>query len=294
MKAKKIPLIILGIFTIFIFKNNQMIQQSMLESCTLYITKLFPSLFPMMILSDCFIYFGLPELLCKYFGKPFSKLFSTSPYGVFGFFISCFSGTPSNAYIIKNLYLNNYLNKQEAEKIMTFAFFSNPLFLYTMLSLIFPNNFVSVIKLLVLPYIVNIIIGLCSKKEPLTNSILEPQPKTNFGTFISNSIKNAMNTQLLILGSISLFFLINKIINPNNLSIISGILEISQGLNSLVKINNIIKIKELLACIFISFGGLSIHLQIKGILSDTNISYLKFLKGRILQTILSMMIIILI
>ena len=292
MKPKKIPLILLSILTFLLFKNNQSIQQSILESCYLYITKLFPSLFPMMVLSDCFIYFGLPELLCKYFGTIFTKLFKTSPYGAFAFFISCFSGTPSNAYVIKNLYMKNYMNEKEAEKILSFAFFSNPLFLYIMLSLIFPNNPFIKFKLLALPYLVNIGIGILSKKEISSNKKLEPQEKINFGTFLTNTIRTAMNTQLLILGSITLFFLINKIINPNNLLFISGILEISQGLNRLIECNNILKIKELLTCFFISFGGFSIHLQIKGILSDTNISYLEFLKGRIKQTIFSIFFII--
>ena len=54
------------------------------------------------------------------------------------------------------------------------------------------------------------------------------------------------------------------------------------------------KLKEILAIIFISFGGLSIHLQIKGIISDSNISYLKFLKYRLYQTIISVFVVLII
>ena len=85
--------------------------------------------------------------------------------------------------------------------------------------------------------------------------------------------------------------LLNALINPQKIPIIAGILEISQGLNSLININLTSKIKEILAILFISFGGLSIHLQIKGIISDTKISYQKFLKMRILQTLISCLII---
>lgn len=290
MKTKKTPLIILILFTIFIFKKNALVQKSILSSCELFLTKLFPSLFPMMILSDAFIYFGLPEFLCKYFGTLFQKVFHTSPYGAFAFFISCFSGTPSNAYVIKNLYFQNYLGKEEAEKILSFAFFSNPLFLYTMLSFIFPGNFTTVIKLMVLPYLVNILIGIFGKSCNYSSSIISNKQKESFGNFLSTSIKNAMNTQLLILGSISIFFIINSIINPQNYPFISGILEISQGLNQLIITPDSIKMKEILTSLFISFGGLSIHLQIKGILSDSDISYTEFLKGRIKQSIISIFI----
>lgn len=292
MKQNKGPLLILTIITIFIFKNNILIQETILKSCHLFLTKLFPSLFPMMILSDCFIHFGLPELLCKYFGHSFSKIFHISPYGTFAFFISCFSGSPSNAYVIKNLYLQNYITEEEAAKLLSFSFFSNPLFLFTMLSLIFPNNFSIILKLLFLPYIINIFIGLFNKQKSISFSKIEKKKQDSFGNMLSKSIKNSMNTLLLILGSVTIFFLLNSIINPTNIPFISGLLEISQGLNSLINTTTTLKIKEILATIFISFGGLSIHLQIKGIISDTNISYLKFLKGRILQTIISVILIL--
>lgn len=292
MKQNKGPLIILTIVTLFIFKNNLIIQNAILESTKLFITKLFPSLFPMMILSDCFIYFGLPDILCTYLGPIFSFLFHTSPYGAFAFFVSCFSGTPSNAYVIKNLYENNYLTKEEAEKILSFAFFSNPLFIFNMLSLIFPNQTKTIIQLLLLPYIVNIIIGIFSKKKKFSSVSFIKKEKQGFGSFLSNSIRKSMNTQLLILGTVSIFFLLNCIINPFKIPFFSGLLEISQGLNSLILSNLSIKIKKILATIFISFGGLSIHLQIKGILSETNISYYEFLKGRIKQSLLSILIIL--
>ena len=111
---------------------------------------------------------------------------------------------------------------------------------------------------------------------------------------LTNSIKNTMNTLLMILGTISIFFLLNAIINPLNIPLVSGFLEISQGLNSLIALDTSLKLKELLTIFIMSFGGLSIHLQIKGILSDTPISYLSFLKGRIIQTILSIIIVLII
>lgn len=291
MKQNKGPLIFLTFFTITLFINSNQVQKAILEGCELFITKLFPSLFPIMILSDCFIYFGLPEFLCKYIGNAFSKFFHISPYGAFAFFTSCFSGSPSNAYVIKNLYSKNYLTEKEASKLLSFSFFSNPLFLFTMLSLIFPNNLYIILKLLLLPYVVNFILGFLSKKENIVINNIMNNSQENFGTMLSQSIRNAMNTELMILGSISIFFIINAIINPQNIPFISGLLEISQGLNRLIGLSESTKLKEALAITFISFGGLSIHLQIKGILSDTNISYLKFLKGRIYQTIISLIFI---
>ena len=73
---------------------------------------------------------------------------------------------------------------------------------------------------------------------------------------------------------------------------ISSFLEITNGLNnlSILKINN--EIKEIIAVATISFGGLSIHTQIKSILEDTKITYQSFLKGRIMHTIIAVILII--
>ncbi len=286
MKKNYLPLTILIFFTVILFKNNGVIQQSILEGCHLFITRLFPSLFPMMILCDCLVFFGLPELLCKVLGPCFSKLFHVSSYGAFAFVMSFFSGSPANAYLIKNLYQKHYLTEEEASKILSFAFFSNPLFLYTMLGLLFERRTL-IWLLFLLPYFVNIGIGIFSKKDFARKEMVIKREKESFGTMLSSSIKNAMNTNLLILGSVCLFFIINTVFNPFHQPIFTGFLEISQGLNQLVTLSCSLKAKALMATFFISFGGLSIHLQIKGILSDTPISYLQFLKGRIKQALIS-------
>ena len=292
MKQNKGPLLILTILTLFVFKYNVIIQESVLDACEVFITKLFPSLFPMMIITDCFLYFGLPDFLVKLLGKPFQKCFHTSPYGVYAFFISCFSGTPTNAYTIKNLVNQNYLREEEASHLLFFTFFSNPLFLYTMFNLIFPGNFAITLKLLFLPYLVNILLGILSKSHPSSNTLLTSKEHHSFGVALTKSIKNSMNTLLMILGTVSIFFVLNAIINPEHIPIISGLLEISQGLNSLIGVDYSLKIKEIITVIIMSFGGLSIHLQIKGILSDTNISYTSFLKGRIYQTLISVLLVL--
>ena len=176
--------------------------------------------------------------------------------------------------------------------MLSFAFFTNPLFYYTMLKFIFPNQTFTIIKLLLIPYFCNILIGIFSKTKDNSFSNLVTNEKTSFGIMLSNSIKNAMNTLSLILGTVTLFLILNAFINPMNFPLLSGLLEVSQGLNSLIDVSYSQKIKELLTIFFVSFGGLSIHLQIKGILSDTSISYWQFFKGRIKQCILGILLIL--
>lgn len=292
MQKNKLSFIILTIITFYLFINNNLIQQSILEATNLFFQKIFPSLFPMLILCDAFIYFNVPQLLANTLGKYFNKLFHLNNHAIFAFFISLFSGTPSNAYVIKELLTKNLITKEEAQYLISFSFFTNPLFYLTMLNSIFTSQKI-IWKLFITPYLINTIIAfiLRPKKTTINKKIIKEQ-KENFSEFLSKSIQKSMNTLLMILGTITLFFIINTLINPNHNPLINGLLEISQGLHLLKKAKLTIKYKEILTILFVSFGGLSIHLQIKSIFEQTKISLKTFYKARLIQIILSIILII--
>lgn len=290
-------LLSLLIFLILILINNIEVKSSIIAGTEIWLTKVFPSLFPMFILSDLLMNYHLPEILANLFGSCFTKLFKTNSYGVFTLFMSLIAGTPSSAYILKNLTEEQKITEVEASHLLTFTFFSNPLFLLTMLSLIFPKENSLILKIIFIHYISNIFIGLILRPH---NSILwkkipySPNHKS-FGQIMTSSIQKAMNTLLLILGTICFYFMLSTIFKTSNPSfnlLLKGFLELTQGLNSLISYNSSTILKEIIAISFISFGGLSIHTQIKSIISDTSISYFSFLKGRILHVIISILLVL--
>ena len=293
MQKNNIYLLIILILTISLFTFHNEIQLSILNACELFITKIFPSLFPMFILTDLLIYLGLPELLTKFFGNIFKKIFHTSPYGAFMFFTSLFCGTPANAYVLKNLVNEKKLTFNEASYVFSFSFFTNPLFYLTMLNFIFKEKTL-ILKLFLIPYLANIITGILLRPKITNENIMinKKHFKSLLDTLLE-SIKKSMNTMLTILGTITIFFILNTIINPSNNPLISGFLEVSQGLSQLGLTNLTLSIKKLYTLLFVSFGGLSIFLQIKSILNDTNISLKLFLKARFLQGLISISLLIL-
>lgn len=280
----------------FIFYHNKEVAGIILAAIDLFIKKVFVSLFPMFILNDLFISLNLPFYFYKIFHFPFKILFKTSGISAYVFIMSLISGTPSQAYILSELVKSHKISVDEANHYLYFTYFSNPLFLVTMLSTLFP--IFTTIKIISIHYFSNIIIAfLVRKKAPLMSN---ESPSTNtfrLGSTITSSIKKSMNTLLMILGTIVFYMLLSHIITSivqSNILVkttIKGALELTQGLQALEYLN-LGKIKEILAISFISFGGLSIHTQIKGILEDTNISYHNFFIGRIYQTIISIILII--
>ncbi len=108
-----------------------------------------------------------------------------------------------------------------------------------------------------------------------------------------NAIKNSIDTLLTILGTLACFLIISSIIinklNLNNYTsaILKGILEITMGIKSLSSLNIPNIYITVITSMFLSFGGLSIHMQVLSFLIDTKISYKEFLIARIYHSILS-------
>ena len=69
--------------------------------------------------------------------------------------------------------------------------------------------------------------------------------------------------------------------------LIKGIMEITIGIDSLVKLNLPLTYKIVITSMFLSFGGLSVHMQVINEIINTKIKYSYFLLGRIIQTIIS-------
>ena len=280
---------------IFIFKNNKEVANVIIEAVNLFLKKVFVSLFPMFILNDILINLNIPYYFYLLFNKLFLKVFKTSGLGAYVFIMRLISGTPSNAYILKELVELEKISLEEANHFLTFTYFSNPLFLSVMLSTIFNTRVV--LKIILCHYIANIIIGILIRNKAPKIANNKNILKTNLKITLTKSINKSITTLLMILGTISFYMLLTFIITsllPNNClikAIISGFLEITNGLNTMTSLNILNKIKEIIASAIISFGGLSIHTQIKAILEDTNMNYSYFLKGRIMQSIISVILI---
>lgn len=283
---------LLFIFIYLLFRYNFLLQKSVSDAFNLWLNKVFPSLFLIFILSDIIINCDILNGL-NFFNKIFNKIFKTSNKSGEAFLLSIIGGTPTSTYIINNMLNNNLLSIDDANKLISFTYFSNPLFLYNILILSF-NKFIT-FKIIIIHYLTNIIIGLIfsNKYNNVEVKSTLNQNKKNIFKILPMAIKNSINNLLIILGTITFYMVITnliiKIIPLNNTIaiIIKGFLEITQSLNVLTSLNSISMIKEIIAIAIISFGGLSIHTQVASLINDSNIKYINFLYGRILHLIIS-------
>ena len=277
---------------IFIFGNFFVIdlKSIILESSNIWLYNLVPSMLPFYVISDLLINYGLIDILAFLFKKIINKLFNVSENASFVIFFSMFTGFPSSAKYLKNLLDLNYISIEDANKIIRFTHFSNPLFIINVIGNTIIGNKKIGFLILLSHYLSNFIIGFLYRKEQTQKITTKRIQNTkSFGSILTASFINSFDSLLIVLGSLITFKILTSIIfhyfGAN--FIISSLLEITQGLFALKYLTLNIELKALIAVAMISFGGFCIHTQVYSILSETKISYKNYFFSRILHVIIA-------
>lgn len=260
-----------------IYYKRTIIVSSVLSSINLFNNSIFPSIFPIMIISDFILSTNIINLLTNSFGIIFSNIFNLSNISIYPFIMSIISGTPSNSKYIKDLLNNNYISKEESIKLLCICMNYNPLLIISLTNYL---NLKDSITIILLNIVCNILVGIINRNYKICKK------DNNYKSLdfnLVNSINNTINSLIGILGIVTLFNIITNIL-PIKHPLITGIFEITNGLNLINNISINYKRKLIYTGILMSFSGLSIITQIKSIINDT-LDYSLFYKSRIIHLI---------
>lgn len=296
-------IIILLLICFEMLTNANVIIVAVQNAYNIWAYSVFPSLFPFFVISSILIGLNFPRVIGEIAKPLMNKLFRLKSDTVFIFLMSLLSGSPSNAKYTRELYLNGSISLDDANKILMFTHFSSPLFILGTITSFLDDKRVGVF-ILIIHYLSNVLIGLAIRN---TNSVSTEERKISLkkvlyevsnttddiSSIVTKSIFNSINTIIMILGVISISTVIITIINNNftfnklTECIISGLIEMTNGLRVLGTLDISLKIKTTIAIFFISFGGLSVHLQVISIINDTKIKYKSFFLARIIHACVS-------
>ena len=296
-KIKNTVIILTSLLVIFnLITNPTLITRITNYSLSIWVENLIPSLFPFFVLSDILISYNITNYIPKRLKKILIKLWNTSPNTISIFFLSMLSGFPSNARNIRTYYDKGQISTKEANITLAYTHFANPLFILSTTTIFFLHNKTSGLIIMISLYLSNIILGIILKKYnptgPNINFNTVSTKSQNFGPIFVSAIKKSIDT----LGILTTFLLLaSLLINLINVStytevIIKSIIEITMGLKDLGTLSISITHKTVLATTIITFGGLSVHLQVISQLIGTNIKYKYFLYGRIIGSLLALII----
>lgn len=285
----------LVLILISILSNPKEIIEAGTFSLEIWKKNIFPSLFPFFILADLLINYGFVKIIGTLLKKPVESLFHLRSVCAFVLVMSLISGFPSSAKYISKLYKEKIITLKEANHLITFTHFSNPLFIMgTVYSLLQDKTICLLI--LISHYSANILIGILLRdnKEQITTKL--NQQKEAFISIFTNSIENTIHTLTYILGTMTIFLVLTtvlfKYIDAPLLikNILRGALEITQGIKYISLMNLSTYIKGLIITGFLSFGGICIHMQVIGIIKEIKIKYSRYFLSRILHACLSISI----
>lgn len=300
MKSKifNIIVILICIFVLIeLLVKKSLIYSSILYALNVWVNSLIPALFPFFIISDILINYNITFYIPKIIKNFCKNVFNITDNMFMILLLSLISGFPSNARNTRTLYDKGIINLDEANHILIFSHFANPIFILTTVALFFFHNEKIGIILLISHYVSNFILGILFRWNFKHNDKKITDININFNNSFGNvfifSIKKSIDTILLICGILVVFLMLSSIVieafdfNSYNSMLIKGIFEITIGIEALGKLNLSMIYKAVIASCFLAFGGLSVHMQVMSQIVGTKIKYSYFFLGRIYQMIIS-------
>lgn len=296
---KKIINFIVVIFSslilILTLLNKVLVYESVNYSLNLWVKNIIPSLFPFFIITDILINYDITRYIPKFIKNIFKYLFNIDDNLLTIFLLSIISGFPSNARNTRIMLDKKKISNNEANHILIFSHFSNPLFIMTTIPICFFHNDSIGLILLISHYLSNIILGILvrNKINDTHKLLVEGNNNNKFSDVFLNAIKKSINTITTIGGIVTVFLVLSTLIthflklNSYNSMLLKGIMEITIGIDSLSKLSLSLTYKLTITSMFLALGGLSVHMQVLNEIIGTEIKYSYFLKGRIIQMIIS-------
>ena len=250
-------------------------------------------------------------------------LFNIRGEGAFVFIMGIISGYPMGAKLATNFRENNICSKEECERLLSFTNNSGPLFIIGTVGILMYGNTAIGVLLFITHILACITVGFIFRFWKYSDSSIShsshhiikskqtPVTFSNLGSILSESITNSISTILLIGGFVVIFSSIISILKSSGLlsvfsisispilaffnidssfatPLISGFLEITNGINSISNISNKkISTNLIFTAFLLGFGGISVLLQVFSITSKSDLSIKPYVYGKLLHGVLA-------
>lgn len=300
------------LYFVCIFLNPHAVIETTNTSILLWSQKVVTSLLPYFLIINVFVNSKIINYVSYIFLPVAKYIFKISSQGLFAFIIGLLSGYPVGIKTVCILYKENLITKKEATKLLHYVNNSGPLFIIGTVGINLLNSKTQGYILFFAHTLASIIIALFasifSKKELVSYKNYNVNIDFNLGNLLSRSVKDSIETILVIGGFITLFFNLNFVFeyfkiypffyNTShklfgiNKDLIQGLLygffEITNGTILISKSQTLSAFNKLLACIFIiSWGGMSVHFQAISFLKEAELPIKTYLIGKCFHAILS-------
>ena len=309
LKNKSIIIVAFSTLVIFefIFQPNICIEGT-LTGARLFYYKVFPSIFPFLIICNILINYDGVKIYARYFGAFLCKPLRLPIQCSFVIITSILCGYPLGSKYASEIYNKQLISYNTYKRLLNIASNASPLFIIgsvgtSMLNnsnigyLLFFSNIISCILMsLVLP---------AAKEKKIDNyNAGNYLPGTkDFGSVIKSSIDSSITNTLSIGGFVILFSVIISIIKNSSIvnllvniistlsninstiikSLLLGVVEITNGCSLISQSDMNMLTKISIISFFIGFSGISIIFQVNSFIYKYNVSIKTYVFNKFIQ-----------
>lgn len=265
------------------------------EGLSLCAEVIIPSLFPFFVCSGLLVYSGFCEVLARMLSPVMRPLFNINPTGAAAFVLGLISGYPQGAVTTGQLYRGGYLSKSEAERLLAFCNNSGPLFLLGTVGVSIYHSLDAGIILYAAHILGAISTGVLFRfyksegyNAPVSRiNTAEKSISLIFSSAITDSVRNILTVcgSVLFCSVISKLFMDMLRLNGYCEALISSLLEFVSGLGKISYLDVSLTERLLLSAAVCAFAGVSVHLQVMGVVSGNGLSLKPYIVGKIIHAV---------
>jgi len=306
-----IPIIVV-LFNIFLILNPSEMILASKDGLLLWFNQVLPTLLPFVVGANMLAGLGFIHFMGNLMAPVMIPLFRVPGAGAFALLTGLSSGYPLGAKAVAHLRETGQVKKHEAQRLMTFCNNAGPLFVVGFVGVGLLGSARLGYLLLLSHVLAALFIGILYR---ILFPIEMPQKSSSglrqafrayrnfrqnqyegFGQVMGASVKNAMESMVLVGGFIIVFCVLIKALEVAGLFVglsymqsgfAAGLLEVANGAKMLSQGEPPNQMALVVIAAVISFGGFSVHAQTAHFIRNTDIEFAPYLLAKVLQALVA-------
>lgn len=284
-KRKKCISLFIAFCMAVLILNTSTALEGAKEGIDLCLNSVIPTLFPMFVLTTLLNnnISGSTHRICRNICKLCKMPVGTEPL----FILGLLSGYPIGAQCVTDAYRDKKISASTAHRLLGFCSNAGPAFIFGMVSTLFPSIHVTFLLWFIHILAAYIVGMLLPETDPVGCSLKAPPPIS-----LSGAVEKSLKSLASVCGWIILFRIIIVFIekylvkSTESLAsvILSGILELTNGVHQLTDIPNL-GLRFILSSTFLGLGGVCILLQTSSVTEELGMGY--YFPGKVLHASIS-------
>lgn len=304
-----LPLLTSILFIFLLLTDPVTSSHLVLSGLTIWCTKMIPSLFPFMVLSGILLRTGLSFRLSKLLYPILGTLFRLSPDCIYVIFMGFLCGFPMGANIIAESLSLKKITEREASLLLSFCNNIGPVYFISFVSVLCPYYplWITLSIMYLVPFCYGFVLRYTRYHDiPFYKNIQHTHnshnypilPVGSFGISLQESLQKAI-ASILSLGGYMVIFTVLQLPFYNSyyqlpepyIHILKGLLEISSGITALQPYP---QLHIIVYAILLPFCGICCLYQTYAMIQKTPLSLLSYLKHKLVQTLCTILLYLLI